>query len=143
MSAPRLNEIHTRRAADINDPKGRHVLVIGCSKGRDCKNFIDYGANEVHGVDVNANIGANYSHAMVHYHISSVENLALPDNYFHLTYCFATMEHVRDIESAFKEMARVTAPGGYIYCLAAPLWNSPLGHHKGIFFSDVQQMRNQ
>ena len=33
-------------------------------------------------------------------------------------------------------MARVARPGGVIYCLAAPLWNSRFGHHKGNLFSE-------
>jgi len=58
------------------------------------------------------------------------------DNQFDLVYAFATMEHVPRIEPAFKEMARVLAPGGFMYSVASPLWNSPQGHHKSDFFQD-------
>ena len=44
------------------------------------------------------------------------------------------MEHVPDVERAFAEMARVTRPGGLIYSVASPLWNSRYGHHKGDLF---------
>jgi hypothetical protein len=44
------------------------------------------------------------------------------------------MEHIPSIESAFHEMVRVTKPGGIVYSIAAPLWNSQQGHHKGDFF---------
>jgi SAM-dependent methyltransferase len=44
------------------------------------------------------------------------------------------MEHVPDIGKGFSEMVRVTRPGGIIYSVAAPLWNSPYGHHKPDLF---------
>lgn len=44
------------------------------------------------------------------------------------------MEHVPDIGKGFSEMARVTRPGGVIYSVAAPLWNSQYGHHKPDLF---------
>jgi hypothetical protein len=47
------------------------------------------------------------------------------------------MEHVPDIEASFREMARVVAPGGMIYCIAAPLWCSRSGPHWGSVFDDI------
>jgi SAM-dependent methyltransferase len=44
------------------------------------------------------------------------------------------MEHIPDIEAAFSEMVRVCRPGGILYCVSAPLWNSRNGHHKSNFF---------
>ena len=38
------------------------------------------------------------------------------------------------MSAAFAEMTRVTAPGGIVYSVAAPLWNSRHGHHKGDLF---------
>jgi len=32
--------------------KGRRVLEIGCGEGWDCRKFLDWGAGEVHGIDV-------------------------------------------------------------------------------------------
>ena len=51
-----------------------------------------------------------------------------------LGYCFATLEHVANIDTAFQEIVRVTKPGGFIYCLSAPLWYASKGHHMAIFF---------
>jgi hypothetical protein len=39
------------------------------------------------------------------------------------------MEHVQNLEAAYREMVRLTRRGGIIYALAAPLWNSRRGHH--------------
>lgn len=58
----------------------------------------------------------------------------LPNNSFDMVFCFATMVHVPDIGKGFSEMARVTKPGGVLYSVAAPLWNSPYGHHKPELF---------
>jgi hypothetical protein len=43
------------------------------------------------------------------------------------------MEHVPDIEAAFSEMSRLAKPGGVIFSSAAPLWESPYGHHMTCF----------
>jgi SAM-dependent methyltransferase len=44
-----------------------------------------------------------------------------PDGSLDFVYSFATLEHVPDIELAFEEILRVTAPGGLI--VLAPAWN--------------------
>jgi SAM-dependent methyltransferase len=71
----------------------------------------------------------------VSYLRSSAERIAVRDNTYDLVYSYATMEHVPDIEAAFREFVRVTQPGGIIYSLAAPLWNSRFGRHKGGIFA--------
>jgi len=123
------NELHARRAADLINLKAAAVLVVGANTGADCQYFIDWGAKEVHGVDVVPNVGCDYEADNVRYFRMSAEAMQLPNNYYDLVYCFATMEHVHDIVAAFKEMTRVTKPGGFIYSVASPLWNSRSGHH--------------
>jgi SAM-dependent methyltransferase len=123
------NELHARRAAELISMNGASVLVVGANTGADCRYFIDWGAKEVHGLDVVPNVGCDYQADNVRYFCMSAEAMQLPNNYYDLVYCFATMEHVPDIEAAFKEMTRVTKPGGFIYSVASPLWNSRGGHH--------------
>ncbi len=118
-------------------PRARRVLVVGCNRGGDCSHFVQFGAREVHGVDVAEEVGADYTHAVVQYHRCSAEEMPLADDGFDLVYCFATMEHIPEIERAFREMARVTAVGGVVYCVASPLWNSRFGHHKPDLFGAV------
>jgi ubiquinone/menaquinone biosynthesis C-methylase UbiE len=50
----------------------------------------------------------------VSYMQTSVEDMPLDSNSFSLVFAYATLEHVPDIRRAFREMARVAAPGGYI-----------------------------
>lgn len=134
MSDTDYNRLNAQRAASLLPLAGKRVLIVGCNTGRDCRHFVEFGAAEVHGLDVVRNTGADYTHPRVHYHVMSAEEMALPDNSFDLVYCFATMEHVRRIELAFREIVRVTAPGGYVYSIASPLWNSSYGHHKRNLF---------
>jgi SAM-dependent methyltransferase len=123
-----LNEV-----AALRPLRGSKVLVVGASAGEDCKLFIDRGAFEVHGLDVIEDVGSGFQHPRVTYHQSSIERTQLPSDYFDVVLAVATMEHVPDIDAAFAEMARLACPGGIIYSLASPLWQSPRGHHMGCF----------
>lgn len=131
---PDYNLMHVKWAASYVPIKNSKVLVIGCNTGGDCKNFIDIGAREVWGVDVVDEIGRDFAHPMVNYLKNSVEHMQIDDDSFDLVFSFATMEHVSDIDNGFAEMGRVTRPGGWIYSVASPLWNSPYGHHKPDLF---------
>jgi len=135
LQAPHtFHEYHCRIAASyVRGPLGR-VLVVGCNKGRECSAFVDLNASHVNGLDVIEATGTEFSHPQVSYMRSSASNIAVGDQTYDLVYSYATMEHVQDIEAAFREFARVTRPGGVIYSLAAPLWNSRFGHHKANIF---------
>jgi SAM-dependent methyltransferase len=113
---------------------GKSVLVVGCNRGDDCRVFTSMGAREVHGLDVIDDIGVDFAGPT--YHRMSAEDMELPDDRFDVVFAVATLEHVPDVDPAFAEMARVTAPGGVVYSVAAPLWNSRQGHHKGDLFPD-------
>lgn len=130
------NAMHVKRAASYCDPEGSRILVVGCNRGGDCRHFIELGAAEVHGLDVIEDVGCDFQHGRAAYHRMSAEDMGLPSDYYDLVYCFATMEHIPRIDAAFREMARVTRPGGYVYCVASPLWNSRNGHHKRDLFPD-------
>ncbi|MGM5050284.1 class I SAM-dependent methyltransferase [Tardiphaga sp. 604_B6_N1_1] len=127
------NQFNAQGAASLVDLSKSKVLVVGCNTGADCKLFIDLGAPEVHGLDVVDQVGSAYQDSRVTYYKKSIEDCGLASNSFDLVFSFATMEHVPDIASGFSEMARVTKPGGKLFCIAAPLWHSPYGHHMGCF----------
>lgn len=141
-STPDYNQIHSERAArlisnkDQPDLHGMQVLVVGANTGKDCRYFKEFSASEVHGLDVVDSTGVDFQAPGVYYHIESAENMSLPGNSFDLVYCFATMEHIPRIDLAFQEMARVTKPGGFIYCVSSPLWRSRYGHHMGEVFGE-------
>jgi len=133
---PNYNLYHAKIAAKLVNIRGSIVLVVGANTGKDCEYFKDWGAREVHGLDVVEDTGTEYQAPGVFYHIESAEKMSFPDNVFDLVYCCATIEHIPRIDLAFHEMARVTKYGGFIYCVAAPLWNSPNGHHMGDLFGE-------
>jgi SAM-dependent methyltransferase len=108
--------------------RGRSVLVVGCGSGVDCRPFVEADAI-VCGLDKSDDIGHDFQHPEVVYEVGTIEQCHLESERFDVVFCIATMEHVHGIESAFREMVRTTKPGGLIYSVAAPLWNSRQGHH--------------
>src|SRR5581483_6128314 len=134
MRAKSYNAWHAYTAGTLIDIYGKKVLVVGCNVGRDCAYFVRLGARAVHGLDVIEEIGQAYKHRRVHYLRASVEGIPVRGGTYDLVFCFATMEHVPNVERAFAEMARVTRGGALIYSVASPLWNSRYGHHKGELF---------
>lgn len=113
--------------------RGARILVVGANSGIDCKRFVDRGAHEIHGLDVVEDVGVDYPHPQVTYHKQSIESCSLPSDYFDIAYAMATFEHVPDIFAGWSEMVRVTKPGGIVFSVASPLWQSPYGHHMGCF----------
>jgi SAM-dependent methyltransferase len=105
---------------------GLSVLVAGCGRGLDCAPFVDAGA-KVCGLDICDDIGCELP--SVRYVRASIEDCGLPGDCFDVIFCITTMEHVIGIERAFAEMVRVVRPGGLIFSVASPLWNSRRGHH--------------
>jgi SAM-dependent methyltransferase len=126
---------HQAWAAHRVDLTGKKVLVIGCNNGDDCRYFIERGAAQVTGLDVLAGIGTAFQHPNVSYVMASAEAMPLEPASFDLVFAYATLEHVPDVGAAFREMARVAAPGGFIYSAAAPLWCARGGPHWGDAFN--------
>jgi len=127
---------HAVRSALRELPRSWHrpsVLVVGANTGSDCRRFIELGAGRVTGLDPMPDVGRDFSHPRVSYYCSPIEECLFQDQSFDLVFCFATLEHVGDIVGAISQMARLTKPGGVIYCLASPLWRSPQGHHMSCF----------
>lgn len=111
-----------------------NVLVVGCNRGEDCKIFKDEGAQSVTGLDVMDEIGINFVADGVDYLNCSIEKTNLESSSFDLVFAYATLEHVPNINAAFREMVRVCRPGGAAYAASAPLWNSRYGPHWGDVF---------
>ena len=129
-----LHEYHSRIACSYFRDAPAHVLVVGCNQGVECKTFVELDVARVDGLDVVENTGAAFSHPRVSFVRTSAECIGIRDDTYDLVYSYATLEHITDIESAFREFVRVARPGGIIYTLAAPLWNSRYGHHKPDLF---------
>jgi ubiquinone/menaquinone biosynthesis C-methylase UbiE len=107
---------------------GRRVLDAGC--GDTAKGAIRYhqfGAREVHGIDLGEAwiAGARQSleregvpAGAIELRSGSVLAIPYPDASFDFVACHGVLVHLADVASAvaaFAELARVTAPGGYLY----------------------------
>jgi ubiquinone/menaquinone biosynthesis C-methylase UbiE len=114
--------------------EGKSVLVIGCSKGLECDIIRQYNASLVTGLDISSQTGRDYKDSAISYSQASAEQIPYVDNSFDICFSTATLEHISNPQIAMEEMVRVTKKYGTIYCHAAPLWNSPYGHHKRNIF---------
>ena len=132
------NSYHADIANNYLNVTEKKVLVVGCNRGKDVSYFVEFGAKEVVGIDIMDEVGKEYTHEKAKYYQMSAENMDIKDNSFDLVYCFATMEHIPNIEKAFSEMVRVAKAEGIIYCVASPLWNSRQGHHYSHIF-DIEK----
>jgi SAM-dependent methyltransferase len=128
---------HAHTAMGWFDPQGLDVLVVGCALGEDCIPFVDNGAASVTGLDHRDNIGVDFAHPRVSYVRHTAEQMPLPSGRFDLVYSLATLEHIDGLEETCREMARVLAPGGGLYCVSAPLWHTREGPHWGEAMNDV------
>lgn len=47
---------------------------------------------------------------------TSMEHMPqIPDDRFDITMCISSIEHARDHDAAFRELVRITKPGGYVF----------------------------
>jgi ubiquinone/menaquinone biosynthesis C-methylase UbiE len=116
--------------------KDQKVLIVGCGRGLECELLRKAGVLSVVGVDPSFNIGSDYQHETIQFFNAHGEDLPFEDESFNLVASYATLEHVFNPKKVIEEMIRVTASRGIIYIHAAPLWNSPFGHHKNDCFPD-------
>jgi len=93
--------------------RGADVLELGCGTGLIMQS-ISHSARKVIGVDLSAGMIAG---AKLRGHttaVASVEELPFSDESFDVVYSFKVLAHVSGIDSALKEAARVTRPGGHL-----------------------------
>lgn len=97
------------------DHKNIAVLDIGCGKGRYLKNLAkDYPKNKYFAVDISTEVMGFFDINMVEKKQGNLTNIPYKDNSFDVVYTCEALEHAIDINSAIKELARVTKPGGRI-----------------------------
>lgn len=105
----------------LEPERGKLYLDVGCGEGRVMRAVSDSGAR-VHGVDINPDLASLAGDAMV------AHALALPikDDRYDGAYSVLTLEHIPDHVAFFKEVARVTRPGGVlVVVINHPIWTAP------------------
>jgi len=111
--------IHIARYSFVRrDCEGKRVLDIACGEGYGSSLMAEWGAREVHGVDismdaiVHAQKYFSTPHVSFHRHdAESIDSLFEPHS-FDLIVSFETIEHVADQEAFLLAVKRLLKPGG-------------------------------
>ena len=91
------------------------VLDVGCGKGRYLKNLLaDRPDIQFFGVDISRSVLEEKTEDKIHWGEGSLTHIPFSDAFFDVTYACESLEHAVDIESAIREMVRVTKPGGRV-----------------------------
>jgi ubiquinone/menaquinone biosynthesis C-methylase UbiE len=92
---------------------GKRVLEVGCGTGLLLRRVAEFAGSAV-GVDLSPGMLEQAKARGFEVHEGSATALPFPDASFDVTYSFKVLAHVPDIETALREMARVTRPGGHV-----------------------------
>ena len=125
---------------NIDDNDGRYVLIkelidsmatqmgckinvcdVGCGKGRYLKRLVkDFPDNDYYASDISEKvmIGIDY---IKEKRWGSMTNIAYADNSFDIVYACESFEHAINLKSAFKELYRITKPGGKLVVIDKPV----------------------
>jgi SAM-dependent methyltransferase len=137
---------------------GGRVLDVGCGDASNCLLFAESGAAQVDGIDLNVALFAEDEKgerirqlARKLMNVGSSENvsdqlatrgvtiskmdatqMSFPDGTFDFVMSRSAMEHVRPLDAALREVARVTRPGGLIYLSIDPFYWVRGCHKRGV-----------
>lgn len=121
-------DAHWRRAtAHAARPDGAHVLDVAAGPGNVATELVARGAIHVTALDLSFNMlaeGARRGHEGISWVNGDAQHLPFPDAVFDAVTISFGLRNVPDPESALREFARVTRPGGrLVVCeFAAPIW---------------------
>lgn len=93
--------------------RNARVLELGCGTGLILERVARI-AKEAVGVDLSEGMARHARERGLDVRIGSVCDLPFDDGQFDLTYSFKVLAHVPDIDTAIREAARVTRPGGHL-----------------------------
>lgn len=93
--------------------EGIKVLDVGCGKGRYLKNLTtDLPDNQYYAVDLSERVMTFFEAGLAEKKQGSLTDIPYDENLFDLVYACESLEHAIDIDSAVREIGRVTKPGG-------------------------------
>ncbi len=102
----------------LPDLSGQKVLDLGCGKGRVSRLALDRGAAATTGVDVSEAMlkaaAAAVPSASARWLKAGARRLPFRDASFGVVVCALMMGHVKDLDVALSEVARVLRPGGVL-----------------------------
>lgn len=95
--------------------RGAYIADVGCGKGRYLKNLLDdLPDNKYYGIDISTEAMKKMQAENVVCKEGTLTCIPYEDRKFSVTYTCEALEHAIDIESAIREMSRVTKQGGKI-----------------------------
>lgn len=98
---------------EISSDKNLRILDVGCGKGRYLKNLIeDVPQNNYYAADISEKVMSQITGIPKAF--GTLTCIPYPNDYFDIVYSCETLEHAVDINSAVRELARVTKPDGKI-----------------------------
>jgi len=92
---------------------GKELLEVGCGTGLLLARFAEF-ASHAKGVDLSPGMLEKARARGLDVVEGSATALPFPDASFDVTCSFKVLAHVPDIQTALREMARVTRPGGHV-----------------------------
>jgi len=95
--------------------KGKAVLDIACGVGYSSQMFFEAGAFSYDGVDINEKLieyaKNNYSSERINYFVGDICTFT-PNKTYDLITCYETIEHIKDYETAIKNLNSLLKVGG-------------------------------
>lgn len=129
------------------DLRGHRLLDVGCGNGAYtailARNFDETVGVDVAPVHVEAfrrAIAGSELEARIRIERMSAENLDLPADHFDLVSAIEVLEHVRDVDLAISEMARVLTPSGRLLVSCPNRW-FPVETHRFRFPWSLREYR--
>jgi ubiquinone/menaquinone biosynthesis C-methylase UbiE len=121
---------------------GRTILDIGCGSNANASvAFLRLGAGHVHSADLGSEWIVPASERLAAFGSRSsvspqdVLGLTLDAGLFDFVHCAGVLHHTRDPEAGFRELARVTRPGGHTFVTA-------MGTAGGLIYEAVNRLRH-
>jgi SAM-dependent methyltransferase len=125
----RANERFERLCSIVEMCNVKHVVELGGGDGQVALRFFKKGFT-VSILDIDDWRDEEVKKANICFHrIKENDKYPIPDSSIDLFLSYATFEHISDPALHLREIIRVTRPGGFVYLLFGPLYNSPWGLH--------------
>jgi SAM-dependent methyltransferase len=117
------------RYRDLISLQGKHVLLIGFSEPQ----AVEFANREQIGSAIRLTLWADHVDTQGETFPIVIGDISRPtvfeDNQFDAVVTSAVLEHLVDMEGAFKEIKRITKHGGYFISEFGPVWSGAAGHH--------------
>ncbi len=92
---------------------GKDVLEVGCGTGLVLQRIARF-AGSARGIDLSPNMLERAKQRNLDVQLGSATELPFADGSFDVACSFKVLAHVREIQTALSEMARVVRPGGHV-----------------------------